>query len=332
MPTTSPLCPNYNHQVLNVNGDGYDYEIECSTSLQGVVLTSNSTTATSFSNCVRYCTLYNVALPYGCLGVNYIVSPAGVSPNCLLLGSISGTSYSAGNPAARLIYPGYPSPADPIFLTASTTLLSSTSSSQTSLAIISSSSSPLTSTTVPPTLTTTSSPQPTTPRTTSVASTSSATPFSQSHCPAPPSTTTTTIYNSATFSYLTYTECPSPTASPSGQCFYYDYSSDPSRSSSNYEIECATSFNGVAQQPLLVTDFHDCISWCAYANKLVANSCTALTYLYGQNVQGGSNNCFRYSSISCANRTNANLGVYDSARLLYASYPAINDYQNSFTC
>ena len=67
----------------------------------------------------------------------------------------------------------------------------------------------------------------------------------------------------------------------------------------------------------------------------------------------GGNNCFRYSSLTCVNRTSANSGVYDSASkftnirlddverrganlivgLLYQNYPSIADYGNSdFNC
>ena len=67
----------------------------------------------------------------------------------------------------------------------------------------------------------------------------------------------------------------------------------------------------------------------------------------------GANNCFRYSSLTCVNRTSANSGVYDSASkftktqpdnverrdanimagLLYQNYPSIADYGNSaFNC
>ncbi|KAK5232411.1 hypothetical protein LTR47_006624 [Exophiala xenobiotica] len=284
-PTTTALCPTYNHQALNVNGDGSCYEVECSTTLQGNILNGNSTTASSLNTCVSYCTLYNVAVPYGCVGVNYLGSLAGSSPNCILMSAISSTTSGVGIDSARLLYPGYPAISDPVY----TTTTSSTMSP-----IISTSSTSSTSAT-----------QTTGTGTSTTTSTTSTSPLS---CPAAP----------------TASSCPAGTSAEPYCYAYTNYGN-----TANFEVECQTSFTGSAQQPLIAYSLEDCVSWCQYANILVANSCVGLTFQEGTTMQGGSNNCFRYSSLTCATRGNA---TFDSARLLYAGYPAMTDYGGGFNC
>ncbi len=264
-----------------MNGDGSCYEVECSTALQGNILNGNSTTASSLKTCISYCTLYNVAIPYGCVGVNFLGSLAGSSPNCILMSGVSSTTSGSGIDSARLLYPGYPAISDPVYATTSTT---ATSVSPMPTASVS------TQTTGAGTGTTTS---------TSKTSTS---PLS---CPAAP----------------TASSCPG--SSP--YCYAYTNSGN----TANFEVECQTQFTGSVGQPLLTFSFEDCVGWCQYANVLVANSCVGLTFRNGPTSQGGSNNCFRYSSLTCATRGNA---TFDSARLLYAGYPAMTDYGAGFNC
>ncbi|KIW28400.1 uncharacterized protein PV07_08067 [Cladophialophora immunda] len=276
-PTTTNLCSTYNHQALNVNSDGYCYEVECATGLQGAVLSGNSTTATSLKNCVGYCTNYNVALPFGCVGVSYLGSSSGNSPNCLLLSSITGTVSSANIDSARLLYAGYPSINDPVFTPTSTTTQAPVSSPSSSLATSSS---------------------PTTSTTSNVPTSCAAAPTgSASACPG----------NSPT-------------------CYSYNFLGN----SANFEIECATAFTGSTAQPLLTFDLTDCINQCQYANALRANSCLGVTFMVTDVSQGSTNNCFPYSTLTCATRGNA---TFNSARMLYAGYPQMTDYNNpSFLC
>ncbi|KIW69441.1 hypothetical protein PV04_05318 [Phialophora macrospora] len=121
-PTTTNLCPTYNHQGLNVNSDGYCYEVECATALQGTILAGNSSTETSLKNCIGLCTNYNVALPFGCVGVSYLGSSSGLESNCILMSAITGTVANANVQSGRLIYAGYPAINDPVYpLPSSTT-------------------------------------------------------------------------------------------------------------------------------------------------------------------------------------------------------------------
>ncbi|EHY58324.1 hypothetical protein HRR83_007313 [Exophiala dermatitidis] len=274
-PTTTALCPSYNHQALNVNSDGVCYEVECSTTLQGSILSGNSTTASTLKACIGFCTLYNVALPYGCVGVNYLGTSSGSLPNCILLSSITGTSYSPGIDSGRLLYAGYPSIADPVFSSMETT----------------------TSQTVQTATTTTGS------RVTSSTSTTS-------------------------YSPLSCAPAPSASACPGTSPTCYDYNIY--GSNVNYEVECGTSFTGSSIQPLLAFSLEDCIMWCQYQNLLQPNSCIGLTFQEGSVGQGTSNNCYRYSSLTCATRGNS---TFDSARMLYSGYPRMTDYSDpNFVC
>ncbi|EXJ73208.1 uncharacterized protein A1O5_02968 [Cladophialophora psammophila CBS 110553] len=276
-PTTTSLCSTYNHQALNVNSDGYCYEVECATSLQGTVLTGNSTTATSLKNCVGYCTNYNVALPFGCIGVSYLGSSSGSGPNCLLLSSVTGTVSDANVDSARLLYGGYPSITDPIFT--------------------------LTSTTTPFPVSSLSS-----PFATASSITTSTTSYVPTSCAAAPTGSASA--------------CPgnSPT------CYSYNFLGN----NADFEIECATAFTGSMSQPLLTFDLTDCINQCQYANALRVNSCLGVTFMVTDVSQGSINNCFPYSTLTCATRGNA---TFNSARMLYAGYPQMTDYNDpSFVC
>ncbi|KIW43362.1 uncharacterized protein PV06_04473 [Exophiala oligosperma] len=303
-PITTSLCPAYDHQALNVNGDGSCYEVECSTTLQGNILTGNSTTASSLKTCTSFCTLYNVAVPFGCVGVNFLGSLSGNSPNCILMSSVSSTTFGGGIDSARLLYPGYPSINDPDYLGATTTTVavstirSSSSSSATSLVGGSSSGSggSQTGTSAGGTRT-------------SATSTTSTTTLSPPSCPAAP----------------TASSCPAPSGSPVPYCYNYTNYGN----TAPFEVECSTSFTGATMQPLLAFSFEDCVSWCQYANILVPNSCVGMTYQYGTVSQGGSNNCVRYSTLTCASRGNA---TYGSARLIWSGHPAMTDYGGNFGC
>ncbi len=304
-PTTTALCPTYNHQALHVIGDDSCYEIECSTALTGSILSGNSTTASSLRTCISFCNLYNVAMPLGCVGVNYL--GAGTSPNCVLLSSITGTGPdSVGIDSGRLLYAGYPAVADPSYAATST-------STSTSMTI-------LTSTTTGIHSSTTSSAIITTTTTTAMATTTA--------------TTTTTTRSTSTTSTTAVTCSAAPTASscptPSGVSEPYCYSHSRYGNVANYELECASTFAGAALQPLIASSLEDCIGWCQYQNTLTVNSCVGITFLKGAVVQGGPNNCFRYSSLTCASRSQS---AYDSARMIYSGYPQMTDYGNSsFTC
>ncbi|KAL2441372.1 hypothetical protein ABEF95_014339 [Exophiala dermatitidis] len=137
------------------------------------------------------------------------------------------------------------------------------------------------------------------------------------------SSTSTTSY-----SPLSCAPAPSASACPgtSPACYDYNiYGSDV-----NYEVECATIFTGSAIQPLLAFSLEDCIMWCQYQNLLQPNSCVGLTFQEGSVGQGTSNNCYRYSSLTCATRGNS---TFDSARMLYSGYPRMTDYSDpSFVC
>ncbi|KIV96180.1 hypothetical protein, variant 1 [Exophiala mesophila] len=120
---SAALCPNYDHQAINVNRDGYCYEVYCQEGLAGLELEEDSTYAASLKDCISFCTLYNVAIPFGCLGVDY--EEASLGQNCRLLSDVSGTIPSVTRKAARLIYAGYPAVTDtssnPSSLTTSST-------------------------------------------------------------------------------------------------------------------------------------------------------------------------------------------------------------------
>ncbi|KIW10875.1 hypothetical protein PV08_10174 [Exophiala spinifera] len=316
-PTTTSLCPAYDHQALNVNGDGSCYEVECSTTLQGGILTGNSTTASTLTTCISFCTLYNVAIPYGCVGVNFLGSLSGSNPNCILMSSVSSTTFGSGIDSARLLYPGYPAINDPHYLGTTTTTTTTpnagtfttraSSSSLTSLVGVGSTTSTIglgtsgvTSGNSQTTTTIAGGGTPTTRTTTT---------FVQPSCPAAP----------------TANSCPAPSGSPVPYCYSYTNYGN----TAPFEVECATSFTGASMQPLLAFGFEDCVSWCQYANILVPNSCVGLTYRNGTVSQGGSNNCFRYATLTCATRGNA---TFASARLIWAGYPAMTDYGGNFGC
>ena len=113
---TGPLCPTYNGQVVKIGGSFY--QVECSTDTVGDTLVGNTTTAASLAECGGYCNLYNLAIPYGCIGVTLLLTSA--SSNCYLKSKITGTQFRVQDDSLRLIYPGYPTPSDPI-LTATAT-------------------------------------------------------------------------------------------------------------------------------------------------------------------------------------------------------------------
>ncbi len=274
------FCPTYNHQGLNVNSDGYCYEIECSTSLQGTVLSGGSYVEVSnLRTCISLCTNYNVALPFGCVGVNYLYN-TGASANCLLLSTITGTIANSSADSGRLLYAGYPSITDPLYpLPSSTTTRPSTSSTAVPVVPASSVSNVATS------------------RTSYIPTT----------CPSAPSNATQNC--------------------PGGSPFCYQYNGY--GNSDSYEIECSTQFTGSSTQPLITFDLNDCIDQCQYANVLRTNACLGVTFVTTVRGQGSSNNCYPYSSITCGTRGNA---TFNSARMLYAGYPQMTDYNPSFLC
>jgi hypothetical protein len=112
----------------------------------------------------------------------------------------------------------------------------------------------------------------------------------------------------------------------SGTCYQYNYLGN----TDSYEIECSTLFTGSTQQPLLTFDLNDCINQCQYANVLRPLSCLGVSFLINKVGQGTTNNCYPWSSITCGTRGNA---TYNSARLLYAGYPSITDFNDpTFNC
>ncbi|KAJ9611679.1 hypothetical protein H2200_004863 [Cladophialophora chaetospira] len=276
------FCPTYNHQGLNVNSDGYCYEIECSTSLQGTAIPESFVEVSSLRTCISLCTEYNVGLPYGCLGVNYLFS-AGANANCILLATITGTSANATGDSARLLYAGYPTPDDPVY-----TLTSSTTSR----------------TATPPTT------APINPASSITMSAATTTSSATAACPAAPTATDATPL------------CPG--ASP-GACYEYAYYNNPV----DFEIECSTQFTGSHNQQLLAFNLNDCIRQCQYLNTVFTNSCVGITFIEGEVGQGTTNNCYPYSTITCATRGNA---MYNSARMFYAGYPQVTDYNSTFSC
>ena len=99
----------------------------------------------------------------------------------------------------------------------------------------------------------------------------------------------------------------------------------------NYEIECSTQFTGPTLQLLKVIDLRDCIKFCDYENRLrpATPQCVGVTFLGDDIIDVGDNNCVRYSSLNCATRGNVSV---QSARWLFAGYPAIADYDPGFLC
>ncbi|KIV82711.1 hypothetical protein PV11_04800 [Exophiala sideris] len=128
---------------------------------------------------------------------------------------------------------------------------------------------------------------------------------------------------------------PAPTAGscPGNSPYCYAYTNY--GNTDNFEVECDTVFTGAALQAIIAFSFEDCASWCQYANEqgidVPGSVCVGFTFqeipVY---TQGGPNNCFRYSSLTCASRNNA---TFDSGRLLFSGYPAMTDYSGSaFSC
>lgn len=135
---TGALCPGYNNQVVKIGGSFY--QVECSTDTNGDTLTANTTTAASLAECGGFCNLYNLAIPFGCVGVTMLLTSA--SSNCYLKSRIIGTEFRAQDDSLRLIYPGYPTPTDPMSTATSTgvALSSSQATSSTGTSTFSSSS------------------------------------------------------------------------------------------------------------------------------------------------------------------------------------------------
>lgn len=100
----------------------------------------------------------------------------------------------------------------------------------------------------------------------------------------------------------------------------------------NWEVECATQFTGarfgVGTGRNL--DLRDCMQYCQLENQQRPNIppvCVGVTFEL--NTEDGEGNCVKYSTLTCATRGNSS---FASARLLYAGYPAMTDYDPSFNC
>jgi hypothetical protein len=104
------LCPTYNGQVVKIGRSLY--QVECSTDTLGDTLNGNTITAASLAECGGYCNLYNLAIPSGCVGVTLLTTSD--SSNCYLKSKITGTQFRMRDDSLRLIYPGHPTPTDPI--------------------------------------------------------------------------------------------------------------------------------------------------------------------------------------------------------------------------
>jgi hypothetical protein len=340
-PTTTNLCSTYNHQSLNVNNDGFCYEVECGTGFVGIPLTANSTLDTSLKNCIGECTDYNVALPFGCIGVEYLGAANQNGHNCLLYASISSTNANSGVDSGRLIYAGYPAISDSNFGAPSSSA-QSTALRSTTLKQIASSSAIQSSAAVSSSLATTVSkligPPSSSAQATTVAEGTTKSPVLSGNVQTtviPPSETTTNtptsvVPSTSTIPYVPLT-CSTAPIDPSmicpgnsPTCYQYSYSNIPA----NFEIECATGFTGATSgQAYLLNNLNDCIvNGCLYYNSFSKTPCIGVTFISGAVTQGGANNCFLYTSITCATRGNATM---NSARLLYSGYQQMVDYSDS---
>ena len=320
-PTTT-LCPAFSGAT--VNQGGFCYNIACSATLQGNILTGNSTIAASLSNCHGFCNLLNLALPFACIGVNFLDNFQLGQDNCFLLSSITGLVYTPGTDSGALIYAGYTAHSIsglPTSSSSSSSIASSTPASSSSSAVsssVSKSSSVISSSSTPSSSSVSSS--------ASSAITSSSSSLAVSRTSSSSSSSSTYVAPTCAASYA-----PGPTMgslctnpSYSGQGLSYDSYGN----TENYEVECGTVFTGTALAPVVAFDLPDCIKACQYDNIYTAASCKAVIF---NNTAGASppiNNCFPFASLNGLTRGST---VFDGARLLYSGYPCIIDYNTGYT-
>ena len=320
-PTTT-LCPAFSGAT--VNQGGFCYNIACSATLQGNILTGNSTIAASLSNCHGFCNLLNLALPFACIGVNFLDNFQLGQDNCFLLSSITGLVYTPGTDSGALVYAGYTAHSIsglPTSSSSSSSIASSTPASSSSSAVsssVSKSSSVISSSSTPSSSSVSSS--------ASSAITSSSSSLAVSRTSSSSSSSSTYVAPTCAASYA-----PGPTMgslctnpSYSGQGLSYDSYGN----TENYEVECGTVFTGTALAPVVAFDLPDCIKACQYDNIYTAASCKAVIF---NNTAGASppiNNCFPFASLNGLTRGST---VFDGARLLYSGYPCIIDYNTGYT-
>jgi hypothetical protein len=323
------LCPTYTGETVNEGGSCYD--IECSAALVGNILTGNSSTANSLSNCNGFCNLYNLALPYGCVGVNYLEVFQFGQPNCFLLASITGLQYTPGTDSGSLIYAGYVSraisglPAPP---SSSISIASSTPASSTAVSLPSSTSSSIlqSSSTFSSFLSSSSSPLSSSQSSIIISSSSSSSSLAVSRTSSRSSSSSTYLAPSCAASYAPGPTMGSLCTNPnySGQGLSYNSYG----TTENYEIECGTVFTGTALAPVVAFDLSDCIKSCQYDNIYTAASCIAVIFNNTAAATPPINNCFPFASLNGLTRGST---VFDGARLLYSGYPCIVDYNSGYT-
>lgn len=327
---TAILCPTYTGKT--VNQGGFCYDIECSAALVGNVLTGNSSTANSLSNCNGFCNLYNLALPFGCVGVNFVEVFQFGQPNCILLASITGLQYTLGTDSGSLIYAGYVSRAIsglPARSSSSISIASSTPASSIAASSSSSTSSSILQSSSIFSLFLRSSSSPLSSSASSIiTSPSSSSSFSLavSRTSSSSSSSSTYLAPSCAASYA-----PGPTIG--SLCKNPNYSGQGLSYSSygtteNYEVECGTVFTGTALAPVVAFDLPDCIKSCQYDNIYTAASCKAVIFNNTAAASPPINNCFPFASLNGLTRGST---VFDGARLLYSGYPCIIDYNSGYT-
>ena len=320
-PTTT-LCPAFSGET--VNQGGFCYNIACSATLQGNILTGNSTIAASLSNCHGFCNLLNLALPFACIGVNFLDNFQLGQDNCFLLSSITGLVYTPGTDSGALIYAGYTAHSIsglPTSSSSSSSIASSTAASSSSSAVSSSvtkSSSVISSSPIPSSSSASSS--------ASLVITSSSSSLAVSRTSSSSSSSSTYVAPTCAASYA-----PGPTMgslctnpSYSGQGLSYDSYGN----TENYEVECGTVFTGTALAPVVAFDLPDCIKACQYDNIYTAASCKAVIFNNTAAASPPINNCFPFASLNGLTRGST---VFDGARLLYSGYPCIIDYNTGYT-
>ena len=103
------LCPTYGGKVILQGGS--KYQILCDTNTSGNTILGNTTTVTSLNACIAQCNIFNIATPFGCIGVTYLSS----SPenNCYLKSAVKSIEYRTVDDSALLIYDGYSQPTFP---------------------------------------------------------------------------------------------------------------------------------------------------------------------------------------------------------------------------
>lgn len=319
---TAALCPGFLGKLVNQAGSCYD--IECSAALTGSVMIANSTTSVSLRACEGFCNLYNLALPFVCVGVNYVEVFTPGQPNCFLLSAITNLVYTPGTDSGTLVYAGYVARAisgAPVPSSPSTSTNSSTSASSTIISSFSSSSSTLRSNPVFSSSTSSSS------RSTSAIITSSlSSSLVVSRTRSSSSSSSTYVAPSCAASYAPGPAMGSLCTNPnySGQGLSYaSYGT-----TEKYEVECATTFTGTALAAVVAFDLPDCIKACQYDNIYTAASCKAVMFNNTASPSPPINNCFPFASLNGLTRGST---IFDGKRLLYSGYPCITDYNAGYT-